>query len=558
MRIKSVRLRNFKRFTDLRLDAIPDSAKLVLLIGANGSGKSSVFDAFEYLSRRARGMGNPMSEDEAAHYFRKGTEPERVDIEMADRTLTLWAGSMTALAAGGAPQSVSIETARRFYGRSALRVPPRIASVNYSRNLSEVIDRDQDSPATFIDLDNRLFTDAVKYSVDFNQALRQPVFEGKQVDISAIAQSLIAPMNDALKRVFASLGPYPQMINFREPESPGQPLQFYFRKGDHEFSYDLLSFGEKQVFAVLLNLFVRKTRLDDAIIYIDELDLHLNTSLQHTLLGEIVEHWIPEGSQFWTASHSLGFIRYATRAANAVIFDLNALDFDLPQLLLPAPKQDSEILQVAVPAEFLPDLFVGKRLVFCEGNDDIYYNSLRLPNTIFAKGGNKPEVYGRARHGQTACVIDRDYLTDAEVAQLEQRVPCLRILRHYSIENYLYHPDNLAEVNEAGYDRSAYIQALTAQKNAVGDDLIFGIAKARDSYPFRRDTTAKEYEASGRKVAEHLASDDFERYYPLFPMKDHATQLAERQNIGPKRLAGTRWFAERMQDLLRGIEVFKA
>jgi predicted ATP-dependent endonuclease of OLD family len=45
MRIQSIHLQNFKRFTDLKIDAIPNPAKLVLLIGANGSGKSSVFDA---------------------------------------------------------------------------------------------------------------------------------------------------------------------------------------------------------------------------------------------------------------------------------------------------------------------------------------------------------------------------------------------------------------------------------------------------------------------------------------------------------------------------------
>lgn len=47
MKIKRLELKNFKRFTDLVIDNIPETAKLVLLIGANGSGKSSVFDGFE-------------------------------------------------------------------------------------------------------------------------------------------------------------------------------------------------------------------------------------------------------------------------------------------------------------------------------------------------------------------------------------------------------------------------------------------------------------------------------------------------------------------------------
>lgn len=50
MRIKSLRLKNFKRFPDLTLQNLPEYAKPVLLIGSNGSGKSSVFDGYEYLS----------------------------------------------------------------------------------------------------------------------------------------------------------------------------------------------------------------------------------------------------------------------------------------------------------------------------------------------------------------------------------------------------------------------------------------------------------------------------------------------------------------------------
>jgi predicted ATP-binding protein involved in virulence len=50
MRLKKVELINFKRFTNLTIDSIPESAKLVLLIGSNGSGKSSVFDGFELIN----------------------------------------------------------------------------------------------------------------------------------------------------------------------------------------------------------------------------------------------------------------------------------------------------------------------------------------------------------------------------------------------------------------------------------------------------------------------------------------------------------------------------
>ena len=52
MFIRKLELKNFKRFTDLTIDLSGENTapKLVLMIGANGSGKSSVFDVFEWLT----------------------------------------------------------------------------------------------------------------------------------------------------------------------------------------------------------------------------------------------------------------------------------------------------------------------------------------------------------------------------------------------------------------------------------------------------------------------------------------------------------------------------
>ena len=50
MKIESIHLRNFKRFTDLKIQNIPETTKLVVLLGPNGCGKSSLFDAFHYES----------------------------------------------------------------------------------------------------------------------------------------------------------------------------------------------------------------------------------------------------------------------------------------------------------------------------------------------------------------------------------------------------------------------------------------------------------------------------------------------------------------------------
>ena len=52
MYLQKVHLQSFKRFTDLTIDLgePAEPYRLVLLMGTNGSGKSSVFDAFEVSS----------------------------------------------------------------------------------------------------------------------------------------------------------------------------------------------------------------------------------------------------------------------------------------------------------------------------------------------------------------------------------------------------------------------------------------------------------------------------------------------------------------------------
>jgi AAA15 family ATPase/GTPase len=72
MKISKIHLTNFKRFTDLLIDNIPSTAKLVLLIGSNGSGKTSLFDAFGFIdSAIKRDIG---TDETFWSYFRKKTD----------------------------------------------------------------------------------------------------------------------------------------------------------------------------------------------------------------------------------------------------------------------------------------------------------------------------------------------------------------------------------------------------------------------------------------------------------------------------------------------------
>ncbi|MXW59024.1 MAG: AAA family ATPase [Acidimicrobiia bacterium] len=57
MHVSSAQFTNFKRFTDLKIEGLPQSARLVVLTGPNGSGKSAIFEGFNWYRRDFGGWG---------------------------------------------------------------------------------------------------------------------------------------------------------------------------------------------------------------------------------------------------------------------------------------------------------------------------------------------------------------------------------------------------------------------------------------------------------------------------------------------------------------------
>jgi len=63
-------------------------------------------------------------------------------------------------------------------------------------------------------------------------------------------------------------------------------------------------------------------------------------------------------------------------------------------------------------------------------------------------------------------------LSDDDIIKIKENVPNLRILEYYSIENYLFHPDNLQEYYQTrgvAFNRDHYLEELTTAKNEVKD-----------------------------------------------------------------------------------------
>ena len=534
MNIEALHLKNFKRFNDLTIDlsSLDAPPKLILLIGANGSGKSSIFDAFEYLSGPANGLRHYYLD-----YFKK-----RPDADMSvDCTL---GGGVRVQRTNNEQVTASAGWDGRsaFYGRSSFRTVPEL-----SARISAPIDltTDEDRPQRFIEQDTRVATDVSQITEDILHEIW-----GEPFDSDTMRARYTDPINEALERIFSASFATDLRLRKLIPALSGKPPDIRFQKGGSEVHYDLLSSGEKEVFNIILNLFIRREHFPNAIYFIDELDVHLHTSLQYALVREIVERWIPENSQLWTASHSLGFIDFANGSDDAAILDFDDLDFDQPQTLHPAPKSE-HIFNIAVPRSSALKVFPNRRLIICENKDARLYNAMDLPQLLFIGARDKNSIAIQSRGSQEYHgLIDRDFLGAEEITEIGRRQANLHVLRYYALQNYLYHPENIAELDPTGYDESAYRTALKNQMATVRDRLLVNLHSSRRSYEIIQELSKELKRQAIQEIEQATASNDFDTFYRFLDMKkNRPTAYLEGFNLRPIDLASTRW----MRDAIVGL-----
>jgi predicted ATPase len=540
MRIKELNLKNFKRFTDLQIKNIPAEAKLVLLIGANGSGKSAIFDAFEWFTFE-KSMNNLFNS--------KAQMATSAKLQLMDDSYLEKIESFDAIQRKGMALPKNA-----FYGRPSMRIVPTLTNSFYEEH---VISDNSDGPLRFTESDIRVNTDIKKFTRDISRSLVDPLFAGKiTINLQEIAQRFIKPVNQSLERIFGEDTKTSITIsNYEDAGSnANEPPRLLFRKGGYQINYDLLSHGEKQVIIILINFIVRGQFFRDTIYYIDEMDVHLNTTLQYALLKEITENWIPTNCQLWTASHSLGFIEYAKDTDHAVIIDFDNLDFDETQIIEPIPKHLDKIFEIAIPRSSMVKILGNRKIVLCENKNYELYSLMELDDFIFTDVQNSNSVFLKIKRDKTLVGLrDRDFLTENEILKLTERFPNYKILRYYCFENYLYHPENLAQIKLLGFDKAVYEEEIRTLKNQNRHALVLKISESRKAYEEFRDGGIKA-DTDIAHVSKALESDDFETFYPFFSFKDYCMSLTNKYKIDKReikeKLVQTEWFINKLQSVL--------
>ncbi|MCY4241026.1 MAG: AAA family ATPase [Rhodobacter sp.] len=442
MRIKRVELRDYKRFTHLEIPDIPETARLVVLVGPNGCGKSSVFDAF--ISKARAEVANVSLTGNLEQYFEKEKRArhlhdiaQRIDIEFYGRPPDGLKSAFQVRSAYRNEADFRIDHIQtKFEGREGPR-------------LSRIIDIDSAVSENYQYLTWKGLQDL------YHAAQPETTFE--QYRIEALGE-----LHDAMRHLF----PDPALLlqDFGAMRSGS----FRFGKGSvQDFHYKNLSGGEKATFDILLDVFVKRHEFPEAIFCIDEPELHVATALQGRMLAAVLD-LLPVTAQLWIATHSIGVVREAFRIYENT-GEVAFLDFfdcgDLDRTVTVKERKPNRAFWANVYNVALDDLsalVAPRRICLCEGSEDRAdkgfdaecYNRLFADehyDTLFISRGSASQVVRQphlkaiikaiASDVEIIELIDRDDMTDG--TRRERIDGGTRVPRRRALENYLWDPEVL-------------------------------------------------------------------------------------------------------------------
>lgn len=430
MKIRSIHLKDFKRFVDLTIEDIPNTAKLVILVGPSGSGKSSLFEAINVWGKD---YNNSRYDPE---YYKRDAQP------MNSRSQEHFGNLGVTINADNPPSNLG----EACYIRSAYRHTPQFS-------ISNMVKIDESEYWRYYGERNFSMPDSEverNYQRVYWQIMKE-VFNPEERTNTDIREQVIGLVRDSLQSIFPNL----RLHSLDDPEGKGT---FYFEKGDaKKYNYVNLSGGEKAAFDLLLDFIVRREYYLNAAMCIDEPEGHMGLSAQGKLL-EVLYKLIPERSQLWLGTHSIGILRASKKIleenpGTVVFLDFSGHDFDQKVEIIPITKPDRELWQKLHESvlEDLSGLLAPEKIIVCESDpnraafDARCYNKIfakNHPDALFVSAGSKselnkiiPVLQDVIQKAEIFVVRDRDGLLDERRNELIQEG--IRVLNRRSIEDYL-------------------------------------------------------------------------------------------------------------------------
>jgi predicted ATPase len=470
MKISTIKINNFKRFTDLTISEIPETARLIVLVGPNGSGKTSLFEAFNHWYKL-----NSYSSVGRQDYFEKKEDivstgdwyQNKVNVELFNN-----------------PNAQEVKG--KFYFRTAYRNEADFTISNL---------QNQSDPTIAIKLETLMQND-ITVSENYQRLIAQTlagVFETSNdtKTVEQLRNELIGKIRTSLSSIFEDLN----LSSIGDPLSNGS---FYFKKGvSNDFHYKNLSAGEKSVFDLVLDMIIKSSFYPDAVFCIDEPEAHMHTRLQAKVLKELFT-LTPDNSQLWISTHSIGMLKQAeelelANPGSVVFLDFDNRDFDLTEIMTPA-RIDKAIWDKFFDLAFadFSKLISPSTIVFCEGTsqgrkykdfDAQVYGKIfetKYHDTKFVSIGGSTEIENVENQSvkmlsnilkSSALIkfIDRDDKSDAETLELLEKGVKTSSKRH--IESYLFDDELLAKLCASVGKEDLLQDCLDAKEKAMADSV---------------------------------------------------------------------------------------
>ena len=489
MRIRDIYLTGFKRFTDLTIEGIPDTAKLVILVGPSGSGKSSLFEAINVWGKDY----NNSSYD--PEYYRKDGQTTNSRAQQRFDSLGVRINADDCPANLG--EACYIRSAYRHTSKFSVSRMEKIDESEYWRHRGE---RNFSTPDAEVERN---------YQRVYRQIMRE-VFNLEERTNADIREMVIGQVRDSLRSIFPDL----HLHSLEDLEGEGT---FYFEKGDaKKYNFVNLSGGEKAAFDLLLDFIIRKEYYSNAAMCIDEPEVHMGLRAQSELL-EVLYELIPEKSQLWLGTHSIGILRASKKILEAnpgevVFLDFSGHNFDKEVNMPPITTPDRDFWE-SLHEEVLGDLsglLAPETIIICEsdsrgdGFDARCYNEIfakNHPDALFVSAGGKGELDKIIPILQTVIqeadifsVRDRDDLLDRRRNELIDQG--IHVLNRTSIEDYLIDEEVLEKFADKNSLDESQLQAL---KSTNG-----GNAKARSGQIYQK---VGQYGVSVGETREEFLSD---------------------------------------------------
>jgi predicted ATPase len=471
MKISEIKLKNFKRFTDLTITNIPITAKVVIIVGPNGSGKSSLFDAFLSWHK----FQSFVSADYGDYYSKFGTVgfSNMNDIKLAfyDYTTPTY------------PTPDSRQYLKsKFYFRSAYRneaefLVSGITSKGDPTNdirINSLIQNDSVVKENY----ERLVSSTLKALYDSNNNSKS---------VQELREELIGKIRTSLTNVFGDLN----LSSIGDPLNQGS---FYFEKGmSKNFPYKNLSAGEKAAFDLILDIIIKSEYYPDAIMCIDEPETHMHTRLQAKLFEELYR-LLPNNSQLWINTHSLGMLKKARDIENQFPDTISFVNFDNTDfdsvITIQPSKIDKAIWEkfIEITLDDFSNLLAPKTVVFCEGNpagrgnknfDASIYTRVfkdKYPDTSFISMGSASEIENDdnitfkvvkdvLKGSSIIKIVDRDDKSPTEITDLQAK--SIRVLSVKNIECYLLDDEILKKLCEVTGNPSKVSEVLASKQEQI-------------------------------------------------------------------------------------------